>query len=187
MQNKWRGKGDISVGFLFKYLQYIAGFMKSLQVYKPIHLTPTGVVIEKLERLNGDFCGEARKIGQRYTRTGSCNGIKRLSSNQFQTSSISPPNEVNVLCKRIDKRNPKMDGKFEWLIEVPIKVMTFVWREKMGRITIAAALSRRGVNLNSIVCCQCDEEEQTVDMYWFDARMPNLSLSGCSNGVTFLM
>lgn len=80
-----------------------------------------------------------------------------------------------------------MDGKFEWLQEVPIKVMTFVWIEKMGRIPIAAALSRCGINLNSIVCCQCDDEEQTVDMYWFDARMPNLSWSGCSDGVTFLM
>lgn len=54
-------------------------------------------------------------------------------------------------------------GNFVWIKEVPIKVKCFVWREKMGRILTALAISRCIINLSSTVCCQCGETEETTD------------------------
>ncbi|CAI9283588.1 unnamed protein product [Lactuca saligna] len=55
------------------------------------------------------------------------------------------------------------NGRFEWVKEIPIKVNTFIWQAKQNRIPTSVNLSKRRVNVQSTICCQCGEEEETTD------------------------
>ncbi|CAI9267034.1 unnamed protein product [Lactuca saligna] len=71
--------------------------------------------------------------------------------------------KVNAMRNRLDKSDPIDIRRFEWSKEVPIKVTTFVWRAKQGRIPASMAISNRGITVNSTICSQCGEKEETAD------------------------
>ncbi|CAI9272496.1 unnamed protein product [Lactuca saligna] len=64
---------------------------------------------------------------------------------------------------RLDKSSPMDIRRFEWPKQVPIKVTTFVWRAKQGRIPASVTISDRGITVNSKICSQCSEKEETMD------------------------
>ncbi|KAL6550624.1 hypothetical protein OROMI_021112 [Orobanche minor] len=50
-----------------------------------------------------------------------------------------------------------MQDRVEWIKEAPMKVITFIWRAKMGRIPSSEALIKRGIpNIHSH-CSHCNE------------------------------
>ncbi|CAI9275321.1 unnamed protein product [Lactuca saligna] len=59
---------------------------------------------------------------------------------------------VKVLRKVWDHCSPISIGQFEWTSDIPIKVVCFVWRARMGNIPTAMALSKRGENLENGFC-----------------------------------
>ena len=68
---------------------------------------------------------------------------------------MSPDGKYTVrsLRRKFDNINFTVMPKFDWIKEIPKKVLCFFWRAKMGRIPTAAALCRRGVvNHNQTVC-----------------------------------
>ncbi|CAH1422507.1 unnamed protein product [Lactuca virosa] len=63
---------------------------------------------------------------------------------------------VNVLRHKIDRSSAHLGVHcIDWIHEVPIKVLCFVWRAYLGRIPYACALLCRGIQLSSLVCSFC--------------------------------
>nr|KAJ0188284.1 hypothetical protein LSAT_V11C900489440 [Lactuca sativa] len=63
---------------------------------------------------------------------------------------------VDIVKHLIDwPKDPVPHVKFEWIKEVPIKFLRFIWRASLGRIPAAIELSKRGVTLESVQCEQC--------------------------------
>ncbi|CAI9271863.1 unnamed protein product [Lactuca saligna] len=55
----------------------------------------------------------------------------------------------------------------DWIPEIPIKVICFVWSAAMERIPITIGLSKRGVKLVDVNCGQCSNIEETVSHIFF--------------------
>ncbi|CAH1453333.1 unnamed protein product [Lactuca virosa] len=70
---------------------------------------------------------------------------------------------VNALRKIWDRSLPISGRKFEWIREVPIKVVCFIWRAWLGKIPTKLALVKRGVSLGDIKCSLCDDWEEDSD------------------------
>ncbi|KAL4577918.1 hypothetical protein LXL04_014033 [Taraxacum kok-saghyz] len=53
---------------------------------------------------------------------------------------------------------------FDWLAEIPKKVLCFSWRAKMERIPSAVALNRRGIGaISNIICTHCNQALECAD------------------------
>ncbi|XP_052620846.1 uncharacterized protein LOC128126776 [Lactuca sativa] len=64
----------------------------------------------------------------------------------------------------MDEFTPTLPGpRVEWLKEVPLKVLCFIWRAKWGRIPSAQALEGRGVQVPSIICGYCLNGVESAD------------------------
>nr|KAJ0225469.1 hypothetical protein LSAT_V11C100035260 [Lactuca sativa] len=50
-----------------------------------------------------------------------------------------------------------------WCKAVPIKVLCFIWRAAQDRIPIAVALEKRGIVVNSTLCCSCIRMPECAD------------------------
>ena len=55
------------------------------------------------------------------------------------------------------------EGQTTWLNVVPKKVCIFVWRARLGRLSVRSELDKRGIDLDSIICPRCESEEETID------------------------
>lgn len=53
------------------------------------------------------------------------------------------------------------DGR--WEKATPFKILSFMWREKQGKIPSGMALSKRGVPISSKRCNICNLDEETSD------------------------
>ncbi|XP_023767072.1 uncharacterized protein LOC111915667 [Lactuca sativa] len=63
---------------------------------------------------------------------------------------------IAALRRRIDRANHLIpDGVFQWNNWIPIKVSCFIWRARWDRIPTALALSRWGVQVQSVQCSAC--------------------------------
>nr|KAJ0199966.1 hypothetical protein LSAT_V11C600328150 [Lactuca sativa] len=71
---------------------------------------------------------------------------------------------VAMIRTRID-RSPHLifDGEFPWFKWVPLKVLCFAWRARLGRIPTLLALSRRNVKVDSQWCSACISRFETSD------------------------
>ncbi|KAL7596300.1 hypothetical protein Lser_V15G30007 [Lactuca serriola] len=69
-----------------------------------------------------------------------------------------------MMRTRID-RSPHLicDGEFPWFKWVPMKVLCFAWRARLGRISTLLALSRRNVKVDSQWCSACISRLETSD------------------------
>ena len=78
------------------------------------------------------------------------------------------------------------DGPFDWGKATPFKILAFVWRAKLGRIPFAMALSHRGVNMPTIMCGACNNDEETCDHILISCPMAkeiiDLILNWCGIG-----
>ncbi|CAH1437503.1 unnamed protein product [Lactuca virosa] len=71
--------------------------------------------------------------------------------------------KVSALPHILEDNGPVHIAKFSWIKEILLKVLCFIWKAKGGRIPLAAALTKRGINLQTTTCCQCDSMEETTD------------------------
>ena len=55
------------------------------------------------------------------------------------------------------------DGSFEWCKVISFKVLCFIWRVRMGKISSAIALKRRDVTVPSIMGGSCNHQEESSD------------------------
>nr|KAJ0201863.1 hypothetical protein LSAT_V11C600306880 [Lactuca sativa] len=67
-----------------------------------------------------------------------------------------------------------MVPKIPWIHDVPIKVTTFIWRGKLGRIPTNVELVRRGVQIPNTLCPQCSQQDEDVygNGLWCDIPVP---------------
>nr|KAJ0213850.1 hypothetical protein LSAT_V11C400201520 [Lactuca sativa] len=70
---------------------------------------------------------------------------------------------VNALRKIWDRSLPISERKFEWIREITVKVVCFIWRAWLGKIPTKLALVKRGVSVGDIKCSLCDEWEEDSD------------------------
>lgn len=64
--------------------------------------------------------------------------------------------QVAGLGREIDKpTNQIMVDRVEWICEVPIKVIGFIWRAMQMRIPSLCALKIRGMYMDSVLCSYC--------------------------------
>ena len=92
--------------------------------------------------------------------------LSKTRGNGEWRCNISNAGRYTVKCLRnkIDKKDPANLSKFDWVKEIPKKVLCFAWRAKMGRIPSAVALSRRGIlNNNNTTCSFCNQGEECAD------------------------
>lgn len=78
---------------------------------------------------------------------------------------------TGVVCTKMAKSNPgHLLNRIDWIKVAPLKVLTFVYKDKMGRIPSSLALSQQGVNVVSLTCGHCN----------LDVKCTNHILSKCS-------
>ncbi|CAH1440647.1 unnamed protein product [Lactuca virosa] len=71
--------------------------------------------------------------------------------------------QTTLTCPVSDRSLPISGRKFEWIREVPIKVVCFIWRAWLGKIPTKLALVKRGVSVGDIKCSLCDDWEEDSD------------------------
>nr|KAJ0224599.1 hypothetical protein LSAT_V11C100034420 [Lactuca sativa] len=59
----------------------------------------------------------------------------------------------------------------KWTHEVPWKVNYFIWRAKLYRLPTARALTRRGIQIMSVLCPYCELEEEDTAHVLFRCPM----------------
>nr|KAJ0197867.1 hypothetical protein LSAT_V11C700361530 [Lactuca sativa] len=68
---------------------------------------------------------------------------------------------VHDLRSKLDNMEPaSSDVIIPWIHDIPIKVLTFIWRANLGRIPSNKALIRRGVPGIEAKCSQCLQEDE---------------------------
>nr|KAJ0216654.1 hypothetical protein LSAT_V11C300153720 [Lactuca sativa] len=108
-----------------------------------------------------------------------CTVEDRVKATGFERNWKTTPNinDLTAICSSLGQFRPTTDEdkwrcvltgdephvKIEWIKEVPIKVLCFIWRASLGRIPAATELSKRGVMFESVQCGQCMEEDESPD------------------------
>ncbi|XP_023729370.1 uncharacterized protein LOC111877058 [Lactuca sativa] len=77
---------------------------------------------------------------------------------------------VKALRVRLQTQEPVGIGKFLWVKQVPLKVTSFIWRARLGRILAVVELIKRAVMVDSNICQQCGNAEEKVDHIFLDFR-----------------
>ncbi|GKB63531.1 putative RNA-directed DNA polymerase, eukaryota, reverse transcriptase zinc-binding domain protein, partial [Tanacetum coccineum] len=66
-----------------------------------------------------------------------------------------------------DKSLSDVDSKTRWIKYVPIKVNVHAWKVKTDSLPTRFNVSRRGINIDSIICTICDNEVETSRHLFF--------------------
>ncbi|GJS70212.1 RNA-directed DNA polymerase, eukaryota [Tanacetum coccineum] len=70
-----------------------------------------------------------------------------------------------------DKSLPEVDSKTRWIKYVPIKVNVHAWKVKTDSLPTRFNVSRRGIDIDSIMCVICDNGAETSSHLFFSCRM----------------
>ena len=70
-----------------------------------------------------------------------------------------------------DNMLPEFSSKTKWIKAVPIKVNIHAWKIKMDCLPTRFNLSRRGMDIQSIVCPCCDMAGETSNHLFFSCSM----------------
>ncbi|GJR55687.1 RNA-directed DNA polymerase, eukaryota [Tanacetum coccineum] len=70
-----------------------------------------------------------------------------------------------------DKFLPNVSSKTRWVKYVPIKVNILAWKVKMEALPVRFNLSRRGIDIGSIVCPVCESEVETASHLFFKCSL----------------
>ncbi|GJU54666.1 RNA-directed DNA polymerase, eukaryota [Tanacetum coccineum] len=62
---------------------------------------------------------------------------------------------------------PKTSVATRWIKSVPIKINVFTWKLHLDRLPTRVNLVRRGVQVSSILCPICDEEQEDISHLFF--------------------
>nr|GEY87256.1 RNA-directed DNA polymerase, eukaryota [Tanacetum cinerariifolium] len=96
-------------------------------------------------------------------------GVTLSDSKDIWTWSIGSPS-FSVKCTRehIDKRYlPDGDSKTRWNHSLPKKINIFIWKALRDRLPTRWNLSRKGIELDTLLCPICDSNIETVDhTFW---------------------
>ncbi|GJT61251.1 RNA-directed DNA polymerase, eukaryota, reverse transcriptase zinc-binding domain protein [Tanacetum coccineum] len=82
---------------------------------------------------------------------------------------------VASIRKAIDyKRLPEVATKTRWIKYVPIKVNAHAWKVKMDSLPTRFNISRRGIDIESIVCSICSNRVESFSHLFFSCSMVRL-------------
>ncbi|GKC09769.1 RNA-directed DNA polymerase, eukaryota, reverse transcriptase zinc-binding domain protein [Tanacetum coccineum] len=70
-----------------------------------------------------------------------------------------------------DKSLPEVDSKTRWIKYVPIKVNVHAWKVKTDSLPTRFNISRRGIDIESIMCAICDNGVETSSHLFFSCCM----------------
>ncbi|GJU76154.1 RNA-directed DNA polymerase, eukaryota [Tanacetum coccineum] len=70
-----------------------------------------------------------------------------------------------------DKRLPEVATKTRWIKYVPIKVNVHAWKVKIDLLPTRINISRRGIDIDSIMCPICDNGAESSSHLFFTYRM----------------
>ncbi|GJZ83177.1 RNA-directed DNA polymerase, eukaryota, reverse transcriptase zinc-binding domain protein [Tanacetum coccineum] len=85
------------------------------------------------------------------------------SSGEFSVASIRKAID--------DKRLPEVATKTRWIKYVPIKVNVHAWKVKIDSLSTRINISRRGIDIDSIMCPICDNGAESSSHLFFTCRM----------------
>ncbi|GJT61253.1 RNA-directed DNA polymerase, eukaryota [Tanacetum coccineum] len=72
------------------------------------------------------------------------------------------------------KRLPEVATKTRWIKYVPIKVNAHAWKVKMDSLPTRFNISRRGIDIESIVCSICSNRVESFSHLFFSCSMVRL-------------
>nr|GEW38358.1 RNA-directed DNA polymerase, eukaryota [Tanacetum cinerariifolium] len=66
---------------------------------------------------------------------------------------------------------PEVSSKTRWIKAVPIKVKVHAWKVKLDGLPIILNISRRGIDIESILCPMCDKAVESTSHIFFTCQM----------------
>ncbi|GJR11580.1 RNA-directed DNA polymerase, eukaryota, partial [Tanacetum coccineum] len=70
-----------------------------------------------------------------------------------------------------DIRLPEVSSQSRWIKEVPIKVNVLSWKVRLDGLPTRLNISRRGIDIPSILCPICDREVESVSHLFFKCHV----------------
>ena len=68
---------------------------------------------------------------------------------------------------------PEVSSKTRWIKEVPIKVNVHAWKVKIDCLPTRLNISRRGMDIDSILCPMCDKAVDSTRHLFFNCHVSN--------------
>nr|GEW23157.1 RNA-directed DNA polymerase, eukaryota [Tanacetum cinerariifolium] len=70
-----------------------------------------------------------------------------------------------------DKTFDVVSSKTRWIKEIPIKVNILAWKVKINGLSTRLNLSKRGIDIDSILCPICEQHVESVSHIFFNCQL----------------
>ncbi|GJX20356.1 RNA-directed DNA polymerase, eukaryota, reverse transcriptase zinc-binding domain protein [Tanacetum coccineum] len=118
-----------------------------------------------------DWC-EGGRLKDRFPRTYALDACKEIMDRWTWTLNASGDFSVASVRNLIDTTMlPKGEYQTRWIRVVPIKVNTFAWKVMTNSLPTRFNISRRGIDIDSISCGNCDLGVETSNHLFFTCDM----------------
>ncbi|GKA04232.1 RNA-directed DNA polymerase, eukaryota [Tanacetum coccineum] len=114
---------------------------------------------------------EASQLGN---LTSQLEGVTLGISSDIWVWSLVGTGEFSVASVRKlvdDIRLPEVSSQSRWIKEVPIKVNVLSWKVRLDGLPTRLNISRRGIDIPSILCPICDREVESVSHLFFKCHV----------------
>ncbi|GJU69268.1 phospholipase-like protein [Tanacetum coccineum] len=126
-------------------------------------LRTTSLWVRVVNAIHGEEGSMRFELGETsFRRNG--NGVRNIA--------------VDILSDMLGKKGdwnenscPNVSSKTRWVKYVPIKVNILAWKVKMEALPVRFNLSRRGIDIGSIVCPVCESEVETASHLFFKCSL----------------
>ncbi|GKF20830.1 RNA-directed DNA polymerase, eukaryota [Tanacetum coccineum] len=81
-----------------------------------------------------------------------------------------------------DIRLPEVSSQTRWIKAVPIKVNVLAWKVRLDELPSRLNISRRGMDITSILCPICDREVESVSHAFFACHLLKITFKRFVDG-----
>ncbi|GKA72771.1 RNA-directed DNA polymerase, eukaryota [Tanacetum coccineum] len=158
--------GDITFKYLYPRL-YALELYKSVKVASKLSQSSLELSFRRIPR-GGTEEDQLLKL------TSQIEGVMLSNSSDRWTWSLEGSGEFSVASVRKlidDKLLPVLAAKTRWIKAVPLKINIHAWKVSLDCLPTRINISRRGMDIESILCPMCDNAAESASHLFFTCRV----------------